>query len=76
MKLVHVLKLMPNLGANDARDDYQRDYVERVRIHGIANEVLVQHERPGHGRQPEQQAEGSEVQWSDIQIGIHKPRLY
>ena len=57
LQFAHILQLVPYLRANHARDHHQRHHVQRVRIHTVADKVLVQHNRTGHRRQPQQQPE-------------------
>ena len=76
LQFVHVLEFVPDLGADNSQDHRQRHHVQRIRVHAVAGEVLMQRNRCHHRRQPQQQPEHAKVHGAKIQIGIHKPRFY
>ena len=71
LEFADVFELMPELGADDAGEDDHGDDVEGVGVDAVANEVSVQHDGAGDGGEPEEEAEGSYVRKTEIQIGIH-----
>ena len=70
-EFVRTLQLVPELGANDSRDDRECDDVQRVRVDAVALEVVVQNDRGTDGREPKQQAEGSNVPGAKVDVRKH-----
>ncbi len=65
------LELVPELSSYDTgKNDHGND-VQCVGIGAVADEILVQQDGPRDGRQPEHQAEGTDVSKSEIYVGIH-----
>ena len=65
---------MPGLRANHSGDHDKRHHAQRVRIHAIPHEVLMQHDRCDHRCQPQQQPKRAQMHWAKIDIGKHNPR--
>jgi hypothetical protein len=72
-KLRYVLQFMPGFGTDDAEDHHHRDDVEGIAIDVVAREITLQHNDAGHRREPEQDAEGAQLQAADMDVRVHKP---
>ena len=59
---------MPGLGAEDAGEDDEGDDVEGVGVDAVADEVLVQDDGGADGGEPEEQAEGADVERAEMLI--------
>jgi hypothetical protein len=53
-KFADILQFVPQLGADHSGDHDQRDHVQRISIHAVTGEVLVQHVGGGNSAEPQQ----------------------
>ncbi len=73
-QLWHILQLMPDLRTDYARNHHQRHHIQRIGVHAIPAEVLVQNHRCHHRCQPQHQPERAQLKRTDMNIGVHNPR--
>ena len=62
-----VLQLMPRLRPNDSGDHDKRDDTQRICIHPVADEVLMQHDCRYDCGQPQQKPERTQMHRANIE---------